>query len=351
MISYLRSAIGYQQGMVARALGVVLAVASAGCYARMDALAPASQQASHIAHLFWWMLGVATGVYVVVIAAFFWAAFRRRRPGVPNAYDKIEVSEGTSRRLTLGVASATGLTVLILLVFLVYDFGIARTIANKPETMLTIEATGYQWWWKFRYKDPDQSKEVVSANELHIPVGVPVQVQLRAQDVIHSFWVPNLRGKKDLVPGYVTSTWFRADAPGIYRGQCAEFCGHQHAKMAFFVIAEPKEQYAQWLEAQRKPANEPTDSLARAGLKVFLSAPCSLCHSVAGTDARGTLGPDLTHLASRRSIAAGTLPMTRGHLAGWIVDPQAIKPGVKMPSNQLQPNDLQALLAYLETLK
>jgi cytochrome c oxidase subunit 2 len=174
---------------------------------------------------------------------------------------------------------------------------------------------------------------------------------MTSDDVIHSFWAPNLDGKKDLIPGHETRTWFRADSAGIYRGQCAEFCGHQHAKMAFFIVAEPRIQFEHWLESQKSEASKPSDSLAQEGERVFLSGTCAMCHSISGTSAGSKFGPDLTHLASRRTIAAGTLPNNVGNLAGWILDPQSIKPGVKMPASKLDPQSLQALLAYLGTLK
>jgi cytochrome c oxidase subunit II len=169
--------------------------------------------------------------------------------------------------------------------------------------------------------------------------------------VIHSMWVPNLAGKKDLIPGYTQSMWFQADTAGDYRAQCAEFCGLQHAKMALHVIAEPPAKYEKWAEEQRKPAHTPTDSVADRGREVFLTGQCVMCHSITGTSAASHAGPDLTHLASRRTIAAGTLPNTRGALAGWIVDPQQVKPGTHMPPNQLAPQDLEALLTYLQSLK
>jgi cytochrome c oxidase subunit II len=318
---------------------------------QMQVLSPASPQAGHVATLFWWMLGVSAVVYVAVLLMFLLAAFRRRRTGMPNAEGKIEVSPAVTRRLTTSVVIATGATVLTLLVFLVTDFAVGRTIGNKPDRMLTVEVTGQQWWWEFTYKDPDPSLQFTTANEVHVPVGVPIQFQLRSRDVIHSVWLPNLRGKRDMVPGYVTSLWFRADTPGVYRGQCAEFCGHQHAKMAMVVIAEPRDRWERWVAHERLPSTASTDSLISAGQKVFLTAPCSNCHTIRGTDAAGTVGPDLTHLMSRTTIAAASLPNTRGHLAGWIVDPQSIKPGARMPANQLGPNELQALLAYLETLR
>jgi cytochrome c oxidase subunit II len=176
-------------------------------------------------------------------------------------------------------------------------------------------------------------------------------LELRSTDVIHSFWPPNLTGKRDLIPGKVNSLWFQADTPGVYRGQCAEFCGHQHAKMGFLVIADRPDSFATWLASQRDTASTPTTELTQRGQEVFLASSCVMCHTISGTPAGSRIGPDLTHLASRRTIAAGTLPNTRGNLAGWILNPQRIKPGTRMPPNQLNPADLQALLAYLESLK
>jgi cytochrome c oxidase subunit II len=174
---------------------------------------------------------------------------------------------------------------------------------------------------------------------------------LNARDVIHSFWAPNLAGKKDLIPGYTQSMWFQADTAGIYRGQCAEFCGMEHALMAMFVVAQPRAEYDAWVARQREPAQAPTDSVAARGKEVFMTGSCAMCHSIDGTEAGSHVGPDLTHLASRRTIAAGTLPNTRGALAGWIVDAQGIKPGAKMPPNAIEPRDLDALLTYLQSLK
>jgi cytochrome c oxidase subunit 2 len=192
---------------------------------------------------------------------------------------------------------------------------------------------------------------VITANEIHIPVGKPVHIRLASRDVIHSFWVPDLHGKKDLIPGKDTDLWLRADRAGVYRGQCAEFCGWQHAHMALLVIAEPQDRFDAWLASQRQTPPPPSTPLGQRGRAVFESQACPLCHTVAGTQANGSAGPDLTHLASRRTIAAGTLPNTIGSLGGWIVDPQSTKPGNRMPAVTLHADDLQALLAYLETLR
>jgi cytochrome c oxidase subunit 2 len=216
---------------------------------------------------------------------------------------------------------------------------------------LTIEVTGLQWWWNVEYVDTVPSRRVVTANEIHVPVGVPVQIIAKSHDVIHSFWVPSLHGKKDLIPGHTTATWFQADTAGLYRGQCAEFCGHQHAKMALWVVAEPREAYEKWYASQLETPPNPADSIASVGQEVFLSRTCAMCHTIAGTLAASHVGPDLSHVGSRRSIAAGTLPNTRSNLAAWISDPQAIKPGSRMPATTLSPSELNSLVTYLETLK
>jgi cytochrome c oxidase subunit 2 len=253
------------------------------------------------------------------------------------------------------VATGVVATVLILFVLLVYSVFTGRAIATPPDDTeaLTIEVIGHQFWWEVQYLAPVPSERVTTAHEIHIPVGQPVRIQVQTRDVIHSFWVPNLHGKVDLIPGQVNTIWLQADTPGVFRGQCAEFCGLQHALMGFLVIAQPPAEFAAWLEHQRQPAALPTDPAVARGQEVFLSAPCMLCHTVrgTGTGAMGQAAPDLTHFGSRRTIAAATLPNTRGNLAGWILDPQHIKPGNRMPAVHLAPADLQFLLDYLESLK
>jgi cytochrome c oxidase subunit 2 len=201
-----------------------------------------------------------------------------------------------------------------------------------------------------QYEDPSYDRRVSTANEIHIPVGRKVRVEVQSRDVIHSFWVPALHGKLDLIPGYTGTTYFRADRPGTYRGRCAEYCGLQHAHMDVLVIAEPPARFAAWYEAQLRSAPPPADTLQQKGQQVFLAHACSLCHTIRGTQAGSRVGPDLTHLASRTTLAAGTVPNTRGHLGGWVLDPQRIKPGVRMPPNQLASDELHALLAYLQSL-
>ncbi len=287
---------------------------------------------------------VAGAVCLLVLGALLWAAFRRRDA-------KTGEGEG-SRGLTLAVAVATGLTVVVLFVFLVLDISVGRAITTNPgNEAIQIRVTGHQWWWEVQYRDSLPQNWATTANEIHVPVGRPVVFELRSTDVIHSFWPPDLSGKRDQIPGDENSLWFQADTAGTYRGLCAEFCGHQHAKMAFLIIAEPVDSFAAWLVQQRDTAATPTNPVAKRGQDVFLRSSCVMCHAIAGTPAGSRIGPDLTHLAGRRTIASGTLPNNRGNLAGWILNPQSIKPGARMPATPLAGDDLQALLTYLETLK
>jgi cytochrome c oxidase subunit 2 len=311
-------------------------------------LEPSGPLANRVASLWWFALVTASIVWLATLGSLWWAASRARR----RERQGEELPADGERRMTRGVTIAVSATVVILLVFLVTDLSVGRTLDPVPRAHpLTIELTGKQWWWDVTYADTSPSGRFKTANEIHIPVGQPVLFVLNARDVIHSFWVPNLAGKKDLIPGYTQSMWFQADTAGDYRAQCAEFCGLQHAKMALHVIAEAPADYERWVAAQRAPGKTPVDSVTDRGREVFVTGPCAMCHNVTGTSASATNGPDLTHLASRRTIAAGTLPNTRGALAGWIVDPQRVKPGAKMPPNQLSTSDLDAQLTYLQSLK
>jgi cytochrome c oxidase subunit 2 len=309
-------------------------------------LNPSSPQTRLIDRLWDAMYLVSAVVFVLVVLALLFSAFRRRDS------EAVETDPGRERSLTTAVSIATALTVLILFGFLVYDVAVGRQLTRGlGKDALQVRVIGHQWWWELQYRDSVAHNWFTTANELHIPVGRPVALELLSTDVIHSFWPPTVSQKRDLIPGKDNSLWLQADTPGVYRGQCAEYCGQQHAKMAFLVIAQRPDSFASWLAAQRDTALTPTTELARRGQEVFLASSCVMCHAIGGTPAGSRVGPDLTHLASRRTIAAGTLPNTRGNLAGWIVDPQKIKPGTRMPPNQLKPADLQALLAYLETLK
>jgi cytochrome c oxidase subunit 2 len=283
-------------------------------------------------------------VYVLVIASTGWAILRRRRPS--------DDAPETSQHLTGIVTGAAAMTITI-----VIGLSVASVIAGRGLTTpsgagsITVDVIGHQWWWEFRYHGSSPSELVNSPNELHIPVGVPVVLRAMSRDVIHSFWVPNLHGKRDLIPGVETQTWIQADKPGTYRGQCAEFCGHQHAHMAFQVIAESVDTFDAWLRGQREAAPPPSTPDTQRGHDVFMGNACVMCHTIRGTAAGSRIGPELTHVAARQLIGAGTLPMTREHLSRWIVDPQSFKPGNRMPPNPLREDDLQALLSYMETLR
>jgi cytochrome c oxidase subunit 2 len=306
-----------------------------------SALEPAGVHAEKIGALWDVFLWVSAVVYVIVMAVLLVALFRRRQAA------QTESSRGAFN----SVAIATGITVAILFALLVSSIFTSRGLAEVTGDAVRLEVTGRQWWWQIDYDDADKSKRFTTANEIHIPVGVPVQIRLRSTDVIHSFWVPNLHGKQDLIPGKDNRIILLADRPGIYRGQCAEFCGLQHAKMALWVNALAPADYARWVQSQRASSKIPSSQLQRKGQDVFMSSPCPLCHNIQGTNASGKTGPDLTHFASRRSIAAGTLPNSRGFLAGWILDPQHIKPGAYMPPMSLNQGELEPLLAYLESLE
>ena len=341
-------------------VAAVLALAATGAAAQgtvplapgpHDALAATGPQAAHIGALWNLFLALCTAVFAAILIACGWALWRTPRAAVDTPPDLAHVDRhepGPYR----SVAVATGVSALLLLFLIVASVWTDRALARLPlEQAINLRVTGHQWWWEIRYEGSPESQTFTTANELHVPVGRPVVIQLNSDDVIHSLWVPNLSGKKDLIPGRTATLSFRADRPGIYRGQCAEFCGYQHAFMAFEVIAEAPEHYEAWAEQQRREASEPSDPRGKRGKEVFLGSTCVMCHAIGGTPAGSRVGPDLTHLASRRTIAAGTLPNTRGNLAGWIVDPQRIKPGCHMPQNPLKPDDLKDLLAYLSTLK
>lgn len=321
----------------------------AACYySNHNALEPAGRQADRIASLFWVFLVVCSLVWVVVLVFAVLAVARGRRRGV------VADDPATNARMRRGIVVAVGATAVILTGFMIADFAVGRSVAGyhaDARAALTIQVIGHQWWWEIIYEDSVASRSIETANEIHIPVGRPILIKGESRDVIHSFWIPNLHGKRDMIPGYSTMLWLRADQPGVYEGQCAEYCGHQHAKMRLTVIAHEPGDFSRWYESARLPARPPTDSLAQRGLEVFLAGPCVMCHAIRGTPAGGTVGPELTHFASRRSIGAGAIPNTRGHLAAWILDPQQIKPGNLMPPNALPPDALAALLAYLETLK
>ena len=313
-------------------------------------LRPAGPMAARIENLWWFIFVIALVVFVIVFSFFTGAiATRRIRAQVPPDIHPNPVAEQRHIRI---VIAATVLTTLILFAVLGHSVITSKYMNSLvSKNPVSIQVIGHQWWWEVRYPNPQADLLVTTANEIHVPIGLPVVLQTSSADVIHSFWAPNLQGKRDLIPGYANAIWFQADKEGVYRGQCAEFCGHEHALMAFYVVAESQDKFNAWLEQQRKPAPDPANDVLKHGRDVFTKSTCVMCHTVRGTEAGSHVGPDLTHLASRISIGAGTLPNNPGSLGGWISDPQAIKPGVRMPPNPLPGEDLQALVQWLETLK
>ena len=301
--------------------------------------------AERIAELFWGFTAVAAVVYLLVIGFLVYALWRRTRP----ARDTQSLVD--SPRALQAIAVAVSVSGVVLVGLALADFIAGRTLSRPPDDAMRVQVTAHQWWWDVEYLDADPSQRLRTANELAIPVGRPVLLELRSNDVIHSFWVPSLQGKKDLLPGYTNTLSLLAARAGHYTGECAEFCGFQHAHMSIDVVARTAQEFEQWRAGQLKEAAPPADELARQGQKVFLGSTCVMCHAINGTEAGARLGPDLTHLASRPRIAAGALPNNRATLAAWISDPQSIKPGTRMPATVLPAADLAALTGYLASLR
>ena len=337
-------------GKSARTLAIVAATAAlAGCdgiQSMTGADGVEGEQFVELFRLFLWVTSLSFLLVLLFLAA---ALLRRGR-----ARDQDPKAAKRSEPLLMKMlAGWVGFIVLGLTVLVVASWLADRSSAHaaRGEAPLRITLTGNQWWWDVQYEDELPSNLFHTANELHLPVGVPVEITLKSNDVIHSFWVPNLAGKKDLIPGRTTQIRLLPTKQGVYRGECAEYCGIQHAHMALDVTVESGEAFAAWLARQRAPAAPPASPLAAAGYNHFMTRQCAICHSVTGTPAFGRVGPDLTHFASRRSIAAGTYPMTRGHLRAWLADPQSAKPGNLMPYIGFEAAELHALATYLETLQ
>jgi cytochrome c oxidase subunit II len=344
--------------MRARAMAIsggVLACTGCALHNAQNALDASGPQAARIASLWWLMLPIGVAVWSIVVIVM--AVGARRNPAdetAPRTGQGLQIARDDvrERRMTRVIASAVALTVVILFFVLVADFSVGNALTMPPATKaVPIKVVGHQYWWEVQYLDSIPQNIVTTANEIHIPVGKPIVLELASRDVIHSFWVPSLVGKKDLLPGYTRSLWFRADTAGTYVGQCAEFCGLEHAKMRMLVIAQPQDQYDAWIKAQQDSAKDPVDSVAARGEHVFLGTSCVMCHAISGTSAAAHTGPDLTHIGSRQTIASGILPNTEGNLIAWISDPQRIKPGSLMPATKLDARDLKALVTYLRQLK
>ena len=311
----------------------------------LSALDPYGPFSEVIAILFRGMLIVSVLILAGVIALLTMGMVQRRR-----ANEAEPLSYRHSRNLVL--IAGVVIPIIILLVFTLSSAAVNQKIVPlHSEDVLTIEVTGHRWWWEITYQGDNPSEQVITANEIHIPVGEPVRLVLKSNDVIHSFWVPNLNGKTDLIPGRTNVAWIQADKPGVFRGQCGEFCGMQHAKMAFTVESRPPAEFRAWIEKQRQAAAEPQTPSQMRGQQVFLTSACMTCHAIRGTQALVGIAPDLTHLASRNSLAAGTLDMNKANLMGWISSPQSHKPGNLMPEVRLDPQELHDLAEYLLSLE
>ena len=307
-------------------------------------LDPQGPAAESMAGLWWLMLGIGDtvfGIFAVVLAL---GLFRRRPPEAgepgaegPNGFHAWMVGGGVAVPL-----------IVIAIVFAATVRAMQDVPTTAPPGALVIDVVGHQWWWEVKY--PEEG--ITTANEIHLPVGRDVALRLRSADVIHSFWVPELGGKMDLLPDKTNTLVLEADEPGEHVSRCAEFCGLQHTLMGMVVVAEPQDRFNSWVAARQQPAAEPSDATAQRGQEVFLGAGgCASCHSVRGTAAAGTVGPDLTHFASRPTLGAAPVRNTPDNRAAWVADPHAIKRGVAMPATQLGADDLHAVLAYLGSLR
>ena len=316
----------------------------------MNPVGPQAGRIDELWHLFLAVGGAVVGLVILFELIVVSKAARRRKRALDA--DPLEYDLAQERRMIRVISGLTVATVTILLVLLAASVRTGAALSNLDTyNAVAVKITGHQWWWQIEYDDGLPSDHVVTANELHVPVGKTVVIELTSTDVIHSLWIPAVHGKQDLIPGRTNRILIRVDAPGRHRGQCAEFCGLEHAEMGIELVAEPPDKFDAWLSAQRAIAEEPKDDITERGKQVFLSSTCRACHTINGTEAGGALGPDLTHFASRRTLAAATLVNEPETLATWIRNPQHDKPGVRMPLNDLTDDDLAALVAYLESLR
>jgi cytochrome c oxidase subunit II len=326
-----------------RTLLLPIAAVVSGCSGDQSALDPHGAPAIHVEHLIIGVTAVCTVIWILVMVMLGVALLRGRRAVVESVTSE--------KRLTTTVTAAVAATVIVVAGLTIASFYTTRGIGVPESTALTITVRGQQWWWQVFYAGSGATPGFQTANEIHIPVGTDVHLRLESADVIHSFWVPTLAGKQDLVPGRSNSLLLRAEKPGVYRGQCSEFCGLQHSHMAVMVIVDAPADYERWAASQHGDAMMPADPDAAAGQAAFLAKACAACHTIRGTAANGTAGPDLTHIGGRQTIAAGLLETTRGSLAAWIADPQTLKPGNTMPIVPLTSAELQNISAYMESLK
>lgn len=314
-----------------------LVLVAAGCGGNQNTVAPASPQEHSITDLFWVMLGGSIVGFGLVVALLWLGYARRARPGLPR-----DVGERGATRLVVGLGIALPIALLIALFVWSDVFVITSTAApSRRSTSLAVNVIGHDWWWEVRYP----GTQVVTANEIHIPIRTRVYVSASTADVIHSFWIPELNRKIDMIPGQTGHIVLDADRAGMFRGQCSEFCGLQHAHMAIAVVAESQQSFRRWLASNAKPAR------SAPGAQTFLDAGCGDCHQVRGSSARGDVGPDLTHLGQRATLAALTLANTPANLDRWIRHPQAVKPGSRMPDVRLSDAQWAAIDSYLRSLR
>lgn len=332
--------------IVAAASVIAASLTAAGCGESPSTLDPRGPAAARLADVWWFILILASVVFVLVIGFLTAALVRSTRSDDEVRVESDRVA-GMSNSTFVIVAGAVVPFVSLVILF-VYTLRTMAYFQDPPaEPAVRIEVIGWMWWWEVRYPD----KGIVTANEIHIPVGEYIEIVTTGADVIHSFWPSQLAGKMDSTPGEWKSIWLSADQPGVYRGQCAEYCGAQHTNMDFLIIAQPAVEYAVWVASQQSLAPETPEEDVERGQEVFRNAQCGLCHTIRGTSDVGIVGPDLTHLASRSTLGSALLPNTRANLRDWIIDPHSIKPGVKMPPTSVNEDDLNALLDYLESLE
>lgn len=301
-----------------------------------SALQPYGPEAAAIAQIIWVLIGASGLIFALVVDLAALAILSPRR-----------------WLATKGLIVGGGIVfpTVVLSALLVYTLLASPRLAAQGAADVVIEVVGHQWWWEVRYLDPAGNVDFVTANHLHLPVGGIAEIRLRSADVLHSFWVPALAGKLDLIPGKDNRLRLVADRPGVFRGQCAEYCGGPHALMAMYVVAEDGDRFRTWLSDQRRPQPEPASEEAEQGRRLFLSR-CANCHAVRGTPAEGRRGPDLTHFASRFSLGAGILPNNDGNVAGWIAGNQHHKPGNLMPEfREFDGEEVRAVTAWLGELK
>ncbi|MDB5441511.1 MAG: hypothetical protein JWM33_3938 [Caulobacteraceae bacterium] len=334
-----------------RLIPICLFAPITGCSGVQSVLNPAADQAAQ-SDIVWKAMLVVCGVmYLLVMGFLGWGlirAWRQRRAPVPPTEQEQQQGE---RGLERGLGAWAGLIVFGLTALVLVSFLVDRRMGEAGPNPLRVHITANQWWWRIDYQNGAPSDHVTTANELHLPLGRPALIELDSNDVIHSFWVPNLSGKEDLIPGRTNQLVITPRRPGVYRGQCAEFCGLEHAKMAFKVLVDSPQDFETWRRAQLTSAPTPSAAQPQAGQAVFFENGCALCHRIDGTEAGATSGPDLTHLASRTTLAAGMLPNTSEALSDWIKDPQAVKSGAMMPKVPLTPQQRADLVVYLETLR